>query len=122
MPWNVNAAVAHLNSHAMPASTSNCAKFVRQAIAAGGVTVVNTNSAKDYGIRLTNAGFVAVQGAPRAGDVAVIQPIPGHPDGHMTMYNGTQWVSDYKQPAVHGYYPSPAYRQQKPPVTFYRKP
>ena len=87
----------------------------------GGGNAAKTGSAKDYGSLLTASGFISVQDAPRAGDVAVIQPIPGHPDGHMTMYNGTQWVSDYKQPAVYGYYPSASYRQQRPPVAIYRK-
>jgi hypothetical protein len=121
MPWNVNNAVEHLNSNANSASLGRCAHYVRLAILAGGVNVAPTVSAKDYGDRLTSAGFTLVQGAPRAGDVAVIQPIPGHPHGHMTMYNGTQWVSDYKQPAAYGYYPSSSYRQQQPPVAIYRK-
>lgn len=121
MPWNVSAAIQHLNSNASPSSTGRCAHYVRLAILAGGVNVAQTTSAKDYGSRLTTAGFILVQGAPRVGDIVVVQPIPGHPDGHMAMYNGTQWVSDYKQPAVYGYYPSVSYRQQQPPVAFYRK-
>ena len=52
------------------------------------------------------------------GDVAIIQPIAGHPHGHMAMFNGTQWVSDFKQ--QHGLYPNTAYRSLKPPFTIYR--
>lgn len=122
MPWDAKAAVDHLNSNAEPASTSKCARYVREAIEAGGVTVAKTMYAKNYGSRLTNAGFVAAAGAPQAGDVAVIQPTEGGLEGHMAMYNGTQWVSDYKQPAVHGYYPSATYRKEKPAVKFYRRP
>lgn len=55
-----------------------------------------------------------------AGDVAIIQPIPGHPHGHMTMYNGSIWISDFKQ--YNGLYPGPSYRKHKPVFTIYRYP
>jgi hypothetical protein len=60
-----------------------------------------------------------VNAQPKAGDVAVIQPIPGHPHGHMAMFNGKKWVSDFKQ--RYGYYPSGAYRKLQPSVVIYRK-
>lgn len=120
--WDVNRAIEHLNqSSAGRHSTGNCAKFVRLAIAAGGgVPVMSTKHAKDYGPNLEAAGFHALTNVnPQAGDVAVIQPVPGHPDGHMAMYNGSIWVSDFQQ--QHGYYPGDTYRRVQPAVTFYRK-
>ena len=83
--------------------------------------LVPTASAKDYGTNLTRAMFWVQPGPPvplLAGDVVVIQPITGHPHGHMAMYNGSLWVSDFKQ--EHGYYPGPSYRAQRPAAVFYR--
>ena len=122
--WDKAKAVEHLDKHALAQSAGRCAQFVRQAIEAGGVVLVRHLSAKDYGPSLTMVGFVAMPPSvvltPAAGDVGVVQPIPGHPDGHMAMFDGTLWVSDFKQ--MHGLYPGPKYRELKPPFTVYRSP
>jgi hypothetical protein len=55
-----------------------------------------------------------------AGDVAIVQPIQGHPHGHIAMYNGAKWVSDFKQSL--GVYPSASYRRVKPTISIYRHP
>ncbi|WP_431765460.1 CHAP domain-containing protein [Paraburkholderia sp.] len=118
--WNIYAAVAHLRDNAEAGSTANCAKYVRRAIEAGGITLTHTASARNYGGPLTAAGFHEVlSGAPWKGDVVVIQPITGHPDGHMAMYDGQIWISDFKQ--YHGFYPSQAYRNIHPPYKIYRR-
>ena len=78
-----------------------------------------TSSARNYGASLTCTGFYEVSGTnPHRGDVVVIQPITDHPDGHMAMYDGAIWISDFKQP--HGFYPGPAYRSARPPYKIYR--
>lgn len=118
--WEQEVAVEYLNAHALPGSVGRCAEFVRKAIAAGGIQLTRHNDAKDYGNSLVAAGFTALgESTAQAGDVAVIQPIPGHPHGHMAMYNGAMWVSDFKQ--LHGYYPGPGYRSIRPPVVIYRQ-
>lgn len=91
MSWNKDAAVSYLRSHALGRSHSECAKFTRLAILAGGVKVANTDYAKDYGVELLRAGFSELPPGSTliAGDVAVIQPYPGgNGIGHMTMYDG----------------------------------
>ena len=119
--WDKTAAVKHLDDNALSASADKCAMYVRMAIEAGGVTLVRHDLAKDYGTSLIAVGFEAVpDAAPISGDVAIVQPIPGHPAGHMTMFDGTLWVSDYKQ--LYGVYPNAEYRTLKPPVTYYRYP
>ena len=55
-----------------------------------------------------------------AGDVVVIQPAMGHLHGHMAMYNGKIWISDFKQ--QNGLYPGEAYRKEKPVFKIYRYP
>jgi hypothetical protein len=107
MSWNKEAAVSYLRSHALGHSHSECAKFTRLAILAGGVKVSNTAYAKDYGAELLRAGFSELPPGSTliSGDVAVIQPYPGgNGIGHMTMYDGTQWISDFVQK---GMYPGP---------------
>jgi hypothetical protein len=125
--WNKSKAIAHLNHHAQPHSHGHCAEYVRKAIEAGGVTLHRHVSAKDYGSSLVHVGFQKIVSDHasahyhhRVGDVAVIQPIEGHPHGHMTMFNGTHWISDFEQ--QHGVYPGHSYRLAKPSYAIYRHP
>jgi hypothetical protein len=118
--WDGKKAVEYLNAHGGDVSLGRCAEYVRKAVEAGGVLLVHHVSAKDYGSSLEKVGFRAIPTAPVAfvaGDVAIIQPIIGHPHGHMTMFNGTIWISDFKQ--LHGLYPGPTYRAAKPPFVIY---
>jgi hypothetical protein len=117
--WNRDAAATWLRDNAEAGSTDNCAKYTRRAIEAGGITVTHTASARNYGGPLTAAGFHEVlSGPPARGDVVVIQPIVGHPDGHMAMFDGSIWISDFRQ--YHRFYPSQAYRNAHPPYKIYR--
>lgn len=121
MAYNGSAAANFADSHAEPHSTGNCAKYVRHAVEWGGISVEPTGSAKDYGGRLESAGFYEIYGDPRKGDVVVIQPIPGHPHGHMALFDGLIWVSDFRQQAgADGFYPGSAYKSIKPPYKIYR--
>ncbi|MDK9583241.1 MULTISPECIES: hypothetical protein [Enterobacteriaceae] len=140
--WNKDSAISHLNANAHKHSQRNCAAYVTQAIEAGGMTIkrpaprsgLKYPAAADYGKPINKKGFVPVytyagNGAPlsdvtsvpgqQAGDVVVIQPIPGHPYGHMAMFNGTQWISDFRQEQL-GFYPGHAYQKLKPAFIMYR--
>jgi peptidoglycan hydrolase-like protein with peptidoglycan-binding domain len=119
--WDKTRAVNALNTNAQSNSLGRCAYYVRIAVEAGGVTLVRHVSAKDYGSSLVAVGFSAVNTSEyQAGDVAIIQPIPGHPHGHATMYNGSQWISDFRQ--NNGLYPGSSYRKIKPSYAIYRHP
>lgn len=121
MPWQVDLAVKHAQTHAEPHSTSQCAKYTRQAIEAGGVTLQRHGSAKDYGASLVKIGFMALESnasyKPIQGDVVVISSFKGHPHGHMAIFDGKQWISDFKQRTL---YPGNAYRKAKPAFKVYR--
>ncbi|HVA47124.1 MAG TPA: hypothetical protein VNH11_12220 [Pirellulales bacterium] len=132
--WDVDKAIQHLRSKAgSPYGVGKCATFVREAIEAGGLTISRTGSgaAKDYGPRLTQAGFVAQMGAGtpyQTGDVAVIDGFTkaaaqgikkDHIDGHVAMYDGTQWISDFKQVGLSPY-PGSDYERAKPKIVIYR--
>ncbi|HEX5486731.1 CHAP domain-containing protein [Limnobacter sp.] len=121
--WDVDKAVDYLNKHAHKKSMGRCAQFTRLAIEAGGLSLVHQASAKDYGSSLTKVGFKAIDAQSnqfQKGDVAVIQPIAHHPHGHMAMFNGKFWVSDFLQ--LHGFYPGISYRKLHPSYTIYRYP
>ncbi|MEX6375655.1 hypothetical protein AB6F43_03390, partial [Providencia vermicola] len=137
--WNIETAVTHLNNKAKSGSISRCATFVREAIEAGGIKIRIPAprsgllaSACDYGPSLVEQGFKPIENAElvisdgiysisgqTVGDVVVIERIPGkHEDGHIAMYNGQSWVSDFKQ--AYGIYPGKAYRTAKTPFVLYR--
>ena len=119
--WDKKAAVTYLGEHARSASHGRCAEYVRKAVEAGGLRLHRRTSAKDYGDSLVAAGFTAQEVTIlNAGDIVVIQPITGHRHGHVAMYNGTKWVSDFKQ--SNGLYPSESYRKFKPTFVIYRHP
>ena len=113
------------------------------------VSPYTSPSAKDYGNSLVNAGFIkqCIDSSNltllKKGDVAVIQaitkeqiqalteeqikrlkkPIKEHPHGHMAMFNGSIWVSDFKQTrGGNSPYPGTLYRQVKPNFAIYRFP
>jgi hypothetical protein len=120
MSWDVNRAVAQLKKQAHAKSQGRCAQYTRQAIEAGGVTLARRGSAKDYGLSLVAVGFrVAVlpPGAYMKGDVSIIAGFEGHPHGHMAMFDGEKWISDFVQRSL---YPGGAYRKHQPAYRFYR--
>jgi hypothetical protein len=123
--WDKSKAINHLNKHAQAHSLGRCAEYVRKAIQSGGVTLNHHISAKDYGSSLSLAGFQMVVRSHatahyhhRVGDVAIIQPILNHPHGHMAMFDGIHWISDFVQ--YHGVYPGHSYRAATPPYAIYR--
>jgi hypothetical protein len=137
-PLNVDKAIDVLHSQVNPgnAPLKNCARNVRLALKEGGITVTppppppgkDKPVAKDYGLPLGAAGFQSVTTnnsgtyppigySPKKGDVVVIQSAPGHDAGHMAMYDGKQWVSDFIQ---HDFWPGSGYRTERPSYTIYR--
>ena len=112
---------------------SKCARYVKKALIAGGASAKNSGieSAKNYGPWLLENNFKVVDNATtvrsgsvfaisgqQAGDVVVIQAAPNHVHGHMAMFNGTHWVSDFIQEK--GFYPAQVYRDHNISYTLYR--
>jgi hypothetical protein len=119
---NIEATIRYLDSHATATSHGTCAKAVRLALLAGGLNIdLHPVLAKLYGPYLQRNGFATVSPAgytPVAGDIVVIQPYPGgNSAGHITMYDGRIWVSDFRQRDM---WAGPGYRAYKPPFAIYR--
>lgn len=113
--FDITRAVRHLDQNAHGVSQGRCARYVREAIEAGGLTIPLPRPvyAKDYAPSLEAIGFVEVAAegySAQTGDVAVIQPPSGRTEGHIQMFNGSIWVSDFKQRS--DIYPGPAYRNE----------
>jgi hypothetical protein len=104
-----------------------CATFVWRAIvnpAGGGLPMGTTRDARNFGRPLQASGFRPVtDGTIQTGDVAVVQPYAGgNPSGHMELFDGTNWVSDFHQNGGTDVYPGQGYRTNQPSYTIYRHP
>lgn len=133
MAFNIEKAVNKLTTIALPSSRGKCALHVRMALDAGGIEVRPTlGQAKLYDPILSTYGFhrsrlskgVLIDQtscrnySPAAGDIAVIPNVAGgRPEGHIAMYTGREWISDFKQRDMWG---GPRYRHAEPDVAIYR--
>lgn len=119
--FDVDKAVKELNTKALPRSTGNCASYVRSALEAGGIdTSIRPAQAQGYDSFLTNQGFTSVDTDNyQKGDIAVFQGFEGHSAGHIQMYNGKIWESDFKQ---RRFWPSQSYEDNQPDYQVFRKP
>lgn len=119
--WDRAKAVAYLTAHAKHVSQGLCARYTREAIEAGGLALQRVLFARDYGAPLEAVGFTKrlepVPGGYMAGDVVVIQGFAESPEGHMAMFDGRNWVSDFPQREL---YPGPVYRIKRPKYVIYR--
>jgi RHS repeat-associated protein len=137
--YSIDNAINHLNSHAYSPDgphkygTGSCSPFVPNAINAGfGDNRIPTNLAGSaYGPSLLKAGFYSVyikslaNYTPLKGDIAVMNgPLGGKTCntgiggicGHIQMYNGNQWVSDFFQ--TRPFWPSATYESNEPQLHF----
>ena len=102
--WNIQAACQWLITHSHASTQHACAKYVRQAIEAGGISTAGRPTwAWKYINYLPTIGFKYMgnfqngfKGEP--GDIAVYMK-NGNPNvpGHICMWTGVQWCSDFRQ-------------------------
>jgi hypothetical protein len=101
--FNVDATIARLNANARATTIHRCGEFVRLALEAGGFFRTNHNlrSAHMWADYLISRGFPTVSFGdsyqPHMGDITVFGAIEGHAHGHIQIWNGEQWVSDFFQ-------------------------
>jgi hypothetical protein len=126
---NIENAIAKLNAGALPDPGGKCAYYVRLAFEAGKIdTKIHPALAKDYGPFLLKNGFLKLTTnfkdgtyIQKPGDVAVFEGFIGrlrkHKSGHIQMFNGSKWVSDWIQP---DFIPGPDYRSLPDPYVIYR--
>lgn len=112
--FNINDAINHLSDYALSSSSGYCARHVRLALEAGGLSTEGRPiAATDYDSYLLSIGFSVVDTSsytPQAGDIVVHEAVSGHPYGHIAMYDGDHWISDFTQTDMYG---SSAYRNSQ---------
>lgn len=105
---NIGAAIAHLTYAAGPKSQGACARFVRQAIEAGGQSTAGRPvSAYQYKWYLPTIGYQligTIAGRQAQAEWTRAQAQPGDisvmdhgKHGHICMWNGRNWISDFVQ-------------------------
>ena len=99
----------YITKNVAPKSRTMCAGYVIRAMWHGGCPI-GLLPAYAYNKTLPQMGFkeISVEGyKPMKGDISVLPTNKYTPFGHIAVYNGKQWVSDFKQKSI---YPSGAYR------------
>ena len=103
-------AVLFATSHAEVKSKTMCAWYVMRAMQYGGCPI-GILPAYAYNKTLPQMGFEEVSTThyrPHLGDVSVLPACGKSPFGHIAIYDGKQWVSDFRQSSV---FPGPTYRE-----------
>lgn len=82
-------------------SIGRCALYVRKALQAAGYKFTPNPSAYQYAHgTLAGAGFSQISAnnyVPQVGDVVVFNRTSKNPHGHIQIYDGSQWISDFRQ-------------------------
>lgn len=95
-----NKAADIITKNALTRSSGYCAKFVREGLQQAGYDLKTMGDAKNYNNgALQDAGFSVIdsQSVPQKGDVMVMPAQGKHSAGHIQIYDGQDWVSDFKQ-------------------------
>ncbi|OOS07878.1 CHAP domain-containing protein [Moraxella cuniculi DSM 21768] len=95
-------AAAAASRAALKSSIGRCAMYVRKALQAADYKFTPQVSAYQYASNgtLASAGFVKLDNnnyVPQAGDVAVFNRTAKNPHGHIQIYDGKDWISDFRQ-------------------------
>lgn len=82
-------------------SVKRCALYVRKALQSAGYKFTPQPSAYQYAHgTLAGAGFTKISNnnyVPQVGDVVVFNRTSKNPHGHIQIYDGSQWISDFRQ-------------------------
>ena len=97
--WNPQKAAEYVTKNAENKSVGLCAKYVHKAIVAGGIPLYQGGDAWSYKYLLPMLGFKRIENVKdkKVGDIVVFQSIGKRYFDYIAMWNGKQWVSDFKQ-------------------------
>ena len=115
MGGDAQKAADYARNHAGSSSKGQCAKYVADAlINGGGFSFTRQSSAYMYHTNriLSDIGFKQIsKGTPKKGDIYVEDRTSSHVHGHIAIYDGSNWVSDFiqKTDRVHFTYPGTNY-------------
>jgi hypothetical protein len=121
-PLNKSQLSEWMDAHALTRSSHHCAMYCRMGLEAAGLNTADrpqSGDAGDYGPFLLRHGAQIVPAdsyVPQVGDVVVFDKTDQHPFGHIEMYDGSHWVSDFMQHSISPYRDAAT----TPPFTIYR--
>ena len=116
-PLDLKRAARFATKNAAPRSKTCCAWYVMRALQEGGCPI-SIYPAWAYEYVLPLHGFKEVSKknySPKTGDIVVIERSKKHIWGHIAIFNGKIWVSDFKQRSMNVYnrtYPYKIYRHR----------
>lgn len=100
-------AAARASRVALSRSSGYCARYVRKALQSAGYEFTPNPSAYQYATRgtLAQAGFTKISNDTphQVGDVIVYDRSSRRPHGHIQIFDGTDWVSDFRQKGISPY-------------------
>ena len=100
-------AAANASRVALSRSSGYCARYVRKALQSAGYEFTPNPSAYQYASRgtLSQAGFTKISNdmQPQVGDVVVYNRTSSRPHGHIQIFDGNDWVSDFRQNSISPY-------------------
>ncbi len=99
--YDIDKAVNYINANAESGSVGKCALYVRKAINAGGISG-SWGDAWQYITALPTIGFTDLGNITdfKKGDIVVFNKTGDRKYGHIAMWTGSQWVSDFKQRSI----------------------
>ena len=108
---NISIAIEYLEQNAKSSGKGECGKYVGNALIKAGFNIRNYNRHAYlfyYDNLLINAGFKIIGNGTNIpiflpGDIMVNLNTTKHKYGHICMYNGTKWISDFVQNTIHTY-------------------
>jgi hypothetical protein len=108
---NISKAIEYLEKNIKPSSTGKCGTYVGNALISGGFKIRKSN--RDaylfyYDNLLVNAGFKIIGNLNKIpsflpGDIMVNLNTTLHKNGHICIYNGSKWLSDFAQNTIYTY-------------------
>lgn len=100
-------AAARASRVALSRSSGYCARYVRKALQSAGYDFTPNPSAYQYASRgtLAGAGFSKISNDTQVqvGDVIVYDRSSRRPHGHIQIFDGNDWVSDFRQNGISPY-------------------
>ena len=103
--FDIDKACTHLRANSSASSKHLCATYVKNAMKAGGLPYL-TGNGNELGRICKSLGFTQINLqvnqstreviGMQKGDIASMEA-PKHNFGHTCMYDGTQWISDFRQ-------------------------
>ena len=100
-------AAARASKVALSGSSGYCARYVRKALQSAGYEFTPNPSAYQYATRgtLDKAGFSKISNdmPTQVGDVIVYDRSSKRPHGHIQIFDGENWISDFRQNSISPY-------------------